>query len=501
MDEDVPMTPSFTEDPLLGELIAARYRIHEVIGEGGAGRVYRAVQEAMGREVAIKMVRYDMNAETRREFSSRFAREAALLGRLAHPNVVTVHDYGATDAGEQYVVMELLRGQSLKDAIREGPLEAHRAADIAEQIARGLSHAHAAGLIHRDIKPSNVHVVDEGDGRERAIILDFGLVKAKEHNDEVTRTGTYMGTPAYTAPEQARGDPTIDHRADIYALGIVLYRMLAGAVPFQGQNPMGTVILHITEPYPPIAQTNPDVRVDPALEDIVRKAMAKSPDDRFQDAAAMARALEAWRAGHPLPLAPPRKRGWAVPLLGGLGAGLIAMLAAGGSVLLLVIIVVLTQVPRPAPPAPRVPVMAPATPPSASPPPATATAPLEPTHEPKPVPVPAHEPKPVPAPKPIPHAPPDAKPPPVATPAPVSAPSTGDGLTFDNITFDSPAHIAASLKWVNGATEQQLRDARIYDKGVIVILTNRPFATMQKFSDTSGIGEATMRDVAAAGKH
>lgn len=322
MGDESAMSPSFTDDPMIGSLLCGRYRVRQVLGEGGAGRVYLATQEAIGRDVAVKMMRYDLHGETQREFAARFQREAEVLGRLSHPNVVTVHDYGATDQGSPFVVMELIRGQSLKDALHGQAFAEGRAAAIAEGIARGLAHAHATGVIHRDIKPSNVHLVDDGDGRERPVILDFGLVKTKEYKDELTHTGTYMGTPAYTAPEQARGEATIDHRADIYALGVLLYRMLAGVVPFQGGSPMSTVVLHITEPYPPIARNAPGVRVDRSLEAIIQKAMQKAPSDRFATAGEMAEALARWQGGE-RPVSDRVGSGWAAPVLGGVGAAVL----------------------------------------------------------------------------------------------------------------------------------------------------------------------------------
>ncbi len=511
------MTPSYSEDPLLGTVIAGRYRVERVVGEGGAGRVYQARQEAIGRDVAVKMLRYDVNAESRREFSSRFQREAALLGRLSHPNVVTVHDYGSTEQGDQFVVMELLRGGSLKELIRDVPVDPVRAAHLAEGIARGLKHAHEAGLVHRDIKPSNIHVVMDGD-RERAVILDFGLVKASERDDDITRTGTYMGTPAYTAPEQARGEATVDQRADIYALGVLLYRMLAGSVPYQGQNPMGTVILHITEPYPPLVRTNPSVHVDPELEAIVQKAMEKAPIDRFQDAGALADALAAWIAK---PHAPPvTAHHWAVPLVSGLGAGVlltalavVAIVSLGGAALY-------ATWPRPdgvlVPATPPTPVQVVATPPVVpaaieddppSPPKKSiATAPTaKPKVDPKPVdPKPAAEPKTA-DPKPAAESKPAAEPKPAVDPKPKweprpPAPVSDDPLVADNVKFDSQAHADKAIAWLNTASEQDLTAAHIYDKGVIVILANRPFTTVQKFAATSGIGEATVRAVANATK-
>ena len=250
--------------------------------------------------------------------------------------MVVVHDYGTTPGGQQYVVMERLRGLSLKDVMQaEGVIEPLRATRLAEGIARGLSHAHENGLVHRDVKPSDVILVPDAHG-ERPVLLDFGLVKSNDSDEEVTKTGTFMGTPAYTAPEQARGEPNVDGRVDVYALGILLYRMLTGVLPYQGENPMATVILHITEPYPPMAKRNPAVSVDPGLEAIVRRAMAKSANERWDSAADMAAALNLWRDGTPV-MAGPRQKSWVVPVIGGVGAvgalalvvGVLSVIAVG----------------------------------------------------------------------------------------------------------------------------------------------------------------------------
>lgn len=512
VESGVPMSPSFEDDPLIGVVIAGRYRIHRVLGEGGAGRVYAAVQEAMGREVAVKMLRWDVRGDVRREYSTRFAREAELLGRLSHPNVVTVHDYGVAENGDQFVVMELLRGQSLKDIVRDGPLDAVRASRLAEGVARGLAHAHEAGLVHRDIKPSNIHVVVDGDGHERPVILDFGLVKGRENDDDVTRTGTYMGTPAYTAPEQARGDPNIDHRADIYAWGVLLYRMLAGVVPYQGANPMGTVILHITEPYPPISKTAPGVVIDPLLEDVVRRAMEKVPANRWHNASLIAKSLAAWRDGELEPPTPESSpSGWAMPLLGGLGAGLAGLGLGVASLLVFLGIGALWWFSQAAP------AVAVATPPAV-----VAVVAPEPVVPPPVAPIAVSSQVAEPSAKPIEAAPPKkaviaekkaVKEVPVAAPEPTPKPAKTvvepdvtaslapvDPLLVDNVHFTDAGHAARAIKFANEASEQQLRDAHVYDKGVMIIIANRPFADVAAFGATPGIGEATVRAIANAGK-
>jgi predicted Ser/Thr protein kinase len=517
----LPVDPSNTEtptllvaDPLIGTTIAGRYHLLEVLGEGGAGRVYLARQEPMGRAVALKMMRLDVSAEARREFSSRFAREAALLGQLSHPNVVTVHDYGTTEGGDQYVVMERLRGRSLKDAVRDEPVEAKRAVRIAEGIARGLAHAHEHGLVHRDVKPSNVFLVEDDGGRERPVLLDFGLVKHKDAADDVTRTGTYMGTPAYTAPEQAKGAPDVDGKADVYALGVLLYRMLSGVLPYKGEHSMAVVLAHITEPYPPIA-ANSGVHVDPAVEGMVRAAMEKDPRNR-PSASDIARSLEEWRisqtAGATATPAPQRaaSKGWVLPLLGGIGA--LGAVGLGGLVILGVALaggawltlsrgsappaaapIVVAQAPPPVAPAPE-PVVAPPPPvvPEPAPPPKPAPVPAKPRTEKPPVAKPPVE-KPPPEPVPETHV---DRPPPAEKPPPPPAATPGHVLV-DNVEMDQETAKRA-LAWVNAASEDDLVKAGVYDRGVETILASRPFASMTAFGDTRMIGEATVRAVVEA---
>ncbi|RME28679.1 MAG: serine/threonine protein kinase, partial [Deltaproteobacteria bacterium] len=276
------MAETRPRDPLAGVLLGGRYRLLDVIGHGGTGRVYRAVQEPIGREVAVKLLHPDLDPDGEHDFQARFLREAALAGRVQHPNVVTVHDYGRTEDGACYIVMEYLRGRTLRDLLRAGPLPLPRALAIFESILLGLRAAHRAGLVHRDVKPSNLIIVPTDDGGETVKLFDFGLVKGDDEAT-ITHSGVFMGTPQYVSPEQARGEAA-DGRSDLYSAGVILYRMVTGVLPYTADTPIAIALKHARDPLPAMAERAPQVPVDPAVEAYVRRLMAKRPDDRFRDA-------------------------------------------------------------------------------------------------------------------------------------------------------------------------------------------------------------------------
>ncbi|MET0342571.1 MAG: protein kinase [Polyangiales bacterium] len=269
-------------DPLIGRVINDRYKVLALVARGGMGKVYRAEQAPLGRLVALKVLNASYVGENDPEFHKRFFLEASIASKLTHPNTVTIHDYGKTEDEILYIAMELLEGRTLHRALREeGPFASERTIHIAKQVCRALREAHGHGVIHRDLKPANVYLVHHGDEADFVKVLDFGLVKNLEEKGEaLTQTGLFMGSPKYMSPEQIRGGK-VDARADVYALGVMMYEMLCGKVPFDDANSVNILMAHVNEQVPFIHEMNPNVFVSPGLETAVRKCMAKHPDDRF----------------------------------------------------------------------------------------------------------------------------------------------------------------------------------------------------------------------------
>jgi len=283
--------PGKGPDPLIGRVVNDRFRVVSMIARGGMGKVYRAEQAPLGREVALKVLNPNYSGDTDPEFHKRFFLEASTCSKLTHPNTVTIFDYGRTDDDIYYIAMELLEGRTLHRALRdEGPMEPARAMHVARQICRSLREAHALGVIHRDLKPANVYLMKHGDESDFVKVLDFGLVKDLDATGEdLTQTGLFMGSPKYMSPEQIRGEK-VDARADVYALGVILYEMLTGGVPFDRPNSVNILMAHVHEAPPPMSDA--DRVVPPALEQIVLKALAKAPEDRFPSMDAMLAALK-----------------------------------------------------------------------------------------------------------------------------------------------------------------------------------------------------------------
>jgi serine/threonine protein kinase len=272
-------------DPLIGRLINDRFKINALIARGGMGKVYRAEQAPLGRVCAIKVLNPNYAGEHDPEFHKRFFLEASIASKLTHPNTVTIFDYGRTDDDIYYMAMEYLEGHTLHRAIREaGSFPEERAAHVARQICRALREAHSLGVIHRDLKPANIFLVEHGDETDFVKVLDFGLVKDVSEGkpaEELTQTGLFMGSPKYMAPEQIRGD-RVDARTDIYSLGIIMYEMLTGKVPFDRPNSVNILMAHVNEEAPPMRQMNPNINLSPAFEETVLRCMAKDPDTRFR---------------------------------------------------------------------------------------------------------------------------------------------------------------------------------------------------------------------------
>ncbi len=279
-------------DPLIGAVVGERYRIVSRIGVGGMGAVYRAEHTMMRRDLAIKVLLSELGG--REEFARRFEREAESASRLAHPNIITVTDFGRTPDGALFLAMEFLAGDSLTQVIDQGPLPRARALPIIRQILRGLDHAHGAGVVHRDLKPDNIMLVERDGQRDVVKILDFGIAKVTEPASGqavLTQAGVIFGTPEYLSPEQAVGE-SVDARADLYAAGVILYEMLAGRRPFESEDKVKIISMHLSHAPPRIREVNPTVDVPFALEQIVLQVLEKHRENRFASATAFLQALE-----------------------------------------------------------------------------------------------------------------------------------------------------------------------------------------------------------------
>jgi eukaryotic-like serine/threonine-protein kinase len=285
------------------------YQALSLLGEGGMGAVYLAEHPGIGRKVAIKVLRPELDHDP--QLLVRFLNEARAANAIRHPNIIEVLDSGTTAKGASYLVMELLEGESLSARLRRlSRLDERGAIEIAMQTAAGLGAAHAKGIIHRDLKPDNLFIIpEESDAsRERVKILDFGIAKlhATSGDSLKTRTGTLMGTPVYMSPEQCLGTREVDHRSDVYSLGIIIYEMLAGRPPFVSEGFGELLNMHLNEAPQSLAMYAP--QLSPTVEFVVMRMLAKKAEDRYQSMADVRAALAA-ATGLPHPLIPEHRLG------------------------------------------------------------------------------------------------------------------------------------------------------------------------------------------------
>jgi serine/threonine protein kinase len=287
-------------DQLIGQTLG-RYRITEALGEGGMAQVFKAFQPGLERVVAVKVLpEYYMRDE---RFLARFQREAQAIAHLSHPNILPVYDFGR-EGDLTYIVMQYVDGGTLKDLL-DDELPYERIGDLLGQAADALDYAHGQGILHRDVKPSNMLI----ERRQRVLLSDFGLAKMVGDQESITATGVGIGTPAYMSPEQGQGEG-VDARTDVYALGVILYEMVTGRVPFRAETPMAVIIKHVTAPLPLPRSINP--AVPKSVEAVILKALAKDKEDRYASAGAMMTAFKRALAEAPGPLTAPAREAEAV---------------------------------------------------------------------------------------------------------------------------------------------------------------------------------------------
>lgn len=270
--------------PALGEVIAGRYRLDAVIGQGGMGTVFKAEHVNMGKTFALKML--DMS-DPDEEALRRFRLEAKLASQLSHPNIVNITDFDV-DKNRPFIVMDFLKGRSLDRVLKDhGTLPLDRFLNVITQACRGLGYAHKSGLVHRDIKLSNLMLVERGGEKDVVMIVDFGLVDMVTDESTNSNSNTIVGSPYFMSPEQCKGGK-IDQRSDVYSLGCVMYRCLTGQVPFQGRDVYDTFRLQVLEDPQPFSAVNPDIKLPPAIERVVLRALSKEPDARQRDMGTLA---------------------------------------------------------------------------------------------------------------------------------------------------------------------------------------------------------------------
>ena len=302
MSDNAPMetgtgraTARHALDPLIGQVLDGRYRIERMLGEGGMGIVYKGVHTTLGKALAIKVLRPEVSKNE--EILQRFRQEAQSASQIGNPHIIDISDFGTLPDGSTYFVMEFLTGKSLTAALCETKFSSARTIHVIKQLAGALGAAHEIGIVHRDLKPDNVQLIERGGQKDFVKVLDFGIAKVGGSTSKLTQAGQVFGTPHYMSPEQCAGT-NVDHRTDIYALGVMLYEMACGKVPFDADNLMGILTKHLYENAIPPRELSPPVDVSPALEAIILKCLQKKPDARYQSMSELAADLEALERGN-----------------------------------------------------------------------------------------------------------------------------------------------------------------------------------------------------------
>jgi len=290
-------------DPMIGQTLGGKYKVIKLLGEGGMGAVYEGEQQlgTTTRKVAVKTLHTHLSHDAK--VKARFEREVGTIAELEHPNTIQVYDFGTTPAGILYIVMEFLHGKSLADLLeKQGAMPPERADHVLQQVCGSLEEAHGRGIVHRDLKPDNIVLVERAGKKDFVKVLDFGIAKrAKEvdqNEQKLTQQGMVLGTPPYMSPEQFTGQP-IDARSDIYSLGVMAYEMLTGRLPFSANTAWEWATAHMTQPPIPIESLAEGMRAPPAMRAAIQRALAKSPNDRFQTVAELG---ETFAGRAPLPV-------------------------------------------------------------------------------------------------------------------------------------------------------------------------------------------------------
>jgi len=282
---------------LIGKTIDSKYLVQSVLGEGGMAVVYRAHHLQMERVVVIKVMQGWLTSN--KTSVERFEREGKLTAKLNHPNIVAVYDVGSIDGREPYIVMEYIKGEALADRIHNGgPLDFDTTANIIIQICHGLEEAHSSGIIHRDLKPDNVLLQTKSDRPDWVKIVDFGISNMVQGAKRLTKTGRMVGTPEYIAPEQLKDKP-IDIRTDLYAVGIMIFEMLTGRVPFDGESAESILMKHLLEEPPPMSTIRPELSGENPFDAVVNKLLKKAPEERYQTAEELRHVIETLRENLP----------------------------------------------------------------------------------------------------------------------------------------------------------------------------------------------------------